>query len=199
MLGMSSRESKNEDVRQDVHAQSEPSELQVLREEYGKLEQSLNESTSKLFERFREDDQVTDIKLQKDFEGLCLAVDAWIEDVIGLEPKHSRKYWNKVMHRDSGYLTTLGLPEKLFVDSVVRPMDTTGWLSRCANRERLVVTLLVWRFLERHIFAERWPIGINQHNKRGGIRARSPDHKRTALMDEVFEVMTGEAKGNDGE
>jgi len=198
MLGMSSRESTIEGVRQEVHAQSEPSELQILREEYGKLEQSFNESTSKLFERFREDDQVTDTKLQKDFEGLCLAVDEWIEDVIGLEPKHPRKHWKKAMHRDSGYLTTLGLSEKLFVDSVVRPMDTTEWLSRCVNRERLVVTLLVWRFLERYIFAERWPIGINQHKKRGGIRAQSPDHKRTALMDEVFEIMTGEAKGNDG-
>jgi hypothetical protein len=102
------------------------------------------------------------------------------------------------MHKESGYLTTLGLPEKLFVDSVIRPMDTAEWLSRRANCERLVVTLLVWRFIERYIFAERWPIGISQRKKKVGGRARSSNHERTALMDEVFEVMTGEAKGNEG-
>jgi hypothetical protein len=196
---MSNYENKVEGVRQEDHVQSESSELQALREECGKLEQSLNESTSKLFERFREDDQVTDTKLQKDFEGLCLAVDTWIEGIIDLESKDFRKHWKEVMHRDSGYLTTLGLPKQLFVDSVVPPMDTAEWLSRRANCERLVVSLLVWRFLEKYIFAERWPIGISHHEKRGGTRTRTPGHKRTALMDEVFEVMTGESKENESE
>jgi hypothetical protein len=196
---MSSHESKIEDVRKEVHAQSEQSEIQLLQEKYDKLEQSFNESSSKLFESLREDDQVTDTKLQKDFESLCLAVDTWIEGIIGLEPKYFRKQWKEAMHKESGYLTTLGLPEKLFVDSVIRPMDTAEWLSRRANCERLVVTLLVWRFIERYIFAERWPIGISQRKKKVGGRARSSNHERTALMDEVFEVMTGEAKGNDGE
>lgn len=195
---MSSHESKIEDVRKEVHPQSEPSEIQLLQEKYDKLEQSFNESSSKLFESLREDDQVTDTKLQKDFESLCLAVDTWIEGIIGLEPKYFRKQWKEAMHKESGYLTTLGLPEKLFVDSVIRPMDTAEWLRRRANCERLVVTLLVWRFLERYIFAERWPIGISQREKKVGSRARSSNHERTALMDEVFEVMTGEAKGNEG-
>jgi hypothetical protein len=70
---MSSHESKIEDVRKEVHAQSEQSEIQLLQEKYDKLEQSFNESSSKLFESLREDDQVTDTKLQKDFESLCLA------------------------------------------------------------------------------------------------------------------------------
>lgn len=165
---------------------NEASELEMLQGENAQLQQSLDENTTKLFEFFREDGQVTDTSLQQDFENLRSSTASWIEDVLlDSEPRNFSKHWEKLSQQRSDALSSLALPEQMFRHaqsssngSVTRPKNPIHWLGRRSNCERLIVTRSIWRFLSEHIFDRRWPIG-----------ARDMDREKS-LMSEVFDIMT---------
>jgi len=152
------------------------SELCELRDENARLHEQLDIYEEQLMRPPYEDDQVPDANIRKDFERLCDSIEAWVDEAIYEDSLVTTESWNKRL-RTEGKDEAL---EKLGLRASARSI-----LIHHQYANVFVVSLVIWRFLERHIFDETYPIGTTKLESRTSNRSSS----HAALLDGILHVL----------
>lgn len=170
-------------------------ELQKLREENERLQEDLDECKSELMELLREDHKMSDATIQREYEQICKAIETWVDDVLPEETKNFQDFLNKMLRKErkEGNLAFLKLYKPIRdqhgdyeVDSPSR--QRIDWLRNQKYCNCVIVSLVIWRFLETKIFNEHFPVGTTKDDKKHP--ERYPGH--TSLLSSILEVMNKE-------
>jgi len=167
--------------------------MERLLEENARLRRQLDDCTSSLTKLSGSIDQITDADIEQNFEDLHNAVEQALNQFLDLEGRFTG--WDKIVPNrlDEAICRSVGIPEHLFsaqlqtiLASTQNPLDKIAWLSGQQCCDCMVVSLIVWRFLEQRIFAERNPLSgfASQEVKCG-------DSKDSDFIEDILRLLTG--------
>ncbi|KAK4550264.1 hypothetical protein LTR36_003231 [Oleoguttula mirabilis] len=184
----------------DTLQSSQLSELQLLRNENVKLREDLDDCKVKLLTYLREDDGVPDATIRKEYENLSTAIESWIDEVLYKETKDFQQVWSAMLSVEAKQrnLLALGLYAETGLEDVrngVRmynaDVQRIDWLGKQSHCNVFIVSLVLWRFLERNIFAHQFPIGTAE------VDAKGLRFDGSGLLQNVYNVLARE-EGDQG-
>jgi hypothetical protein len=150
----------------DLDMEPAPVTLEMMEVENKRLRVDLDECKKRLFELLYEDDQVSDATIKEEYEHICESIENWIDEVFK-EDDFRNKFRSilKVEPKEQK-LTSLGLFQ-VAQDSDGYPMyemesaefQWMTWLGSKDTCNYIVISLVIWRYLESRIFNELFPIG----------------------------------------
>jgi hypothetical protein len=134
--------------------------LETLKEENTRLKVDLEDCKIRLFELLYEDNQISDGTIRKEFEAICEFIDKWIDEVFKESDFTGR--FSFILKKEPENLARFGLYP--VADSEKESEGVLGmtWLGRKDTCSNIVLSLVIWRFLENHIFNEPFPIGTTK-------------------------------------
>ena len=142
--------------------------VQGLRAENAFLQQELNACKIKLLRLQQSDDQISDTSIQQQGEHLRISLDRWVDDALYEETKDFRETYSRHFKSEltTGYLEDLGLCDGKQLAKSASNWWGINWLGMQPCCNCVVVSLVIWRFLEQQIFRRSVPIGTSSHDPR---------------------------------
>ena len=147
--------------------QQESITLEMMEAENKSLRADLDDCKKRLFELVYEEDPIASATIRKDYENICDAIENWIDEVF--KEEDFRKRFSSILKGEPQMLTELGLLE-VTRDSDGNPIYDIGtlesmevqwmrWLENIDTCNYIVISLVIWHYLETKIFVEWLPIG----------------------------------------
>jgi hypothetical protein len=167
--------------------------LQNLAEENERLKLAVDKYTSQLSKLLGQDNPVTDLDIKKIYEEICNEIGKWIEDVEPDETKDFRERFLVKLKKGEKDLESTGLvPVPFQQDREVGLTWGKGnfsynwmvWLSYYGTCNFVVISLVIWRYLESKLFNEYFPIGIQDDGRR-----------QEAFFDKILTAMKAGGQG----
>lgn len=173
-----------EEKSDSVALHNASAEVKSLQQENRKLKSQLNECKSKLLSA-NDDEGVSDVTIQKNFERIGDAIENWINALERYETKgyfrdRIQGMWSD--RRKWKYLDRLVFYQAGENFSGDKMNSETRWMQWLKNQDTsncVVLSVLIWRFLESNIFNKAFPIG-------------NPEEMTTVLGDILREIRRDE-------
>jgi hypothetical protein len=175
---------------------NEPPLVQSLREEITFLRRKADEYQFRLLEHSREENPVTDATIRSEYNTLCASVESWVDEAIYEQTKPFRERWSEIQRVESkqGNLKFLKLYDSKRRNPSRYEPDTAGrqrlnWLGKQRYCNCVIVSLVIWHYLDLYMFHLPFPIGTTMHDR------DEPDYG--PLLRDIFEAMK-KGEGNHG-
>lgn len=180
---------------QGLSLEEDMSEIDCLRKDNARLKEQVNDCMSRLLELSGNATQVTDVDIQQNFEGLHNVIDSAVERfLIG---DGFFRCWDTIRQgRIDEICKIINVPGDLLIAMPsTTPMNKDGfadeiaWLGGHEFCDHLVTSLVVWRFLERHIFSEKvLPVGSTV------LRGKNARDQNGDLMEDIFQLLVNDSR-----
>jgi hypothetical protein len=180
---------------QGMSLEEDMSEIECLRKDNARLKEQVNDCMSRLLELSGNANQVTDVDIQQSFEGLHNVIDSAVERFLIGEGLF--RCWDTIRQgRIDEICKIVNVPGDLLIAMPsTTPVNKDGfvdeiaWLGGHEFCDHLVTSLVVWRFLERHIFREKvLPVGSSV------LRGKNERDKKGDLMEDIFELLVNDSR-----
>jgi hypothetical protein len=143
-------------------------QLETLEEENYRLREALDECKARILELNREDNRFTDRDALEKFDDLHSFIEDWLNDFLDRDTKYD--LWEKGAYseRYTKRHNSVGIPKAFFPLSPREPdfFSAITWLSEKRCRDRFMLSLVTWNFLERFVFNENLPSGTGTWSPR---------------------------------
>lgn len=97
--------------------------------------------------------------IRKEYEDICEAMEKWIDDVF--KEFDFTNTFNTILRKDPQRLARLGLyPGVQESEREEDGFPGMSWLSRKDTCNHIVISLVLWSFLQRQIFSGLFPLGV---------------------------------------
>lgn len=167
-------------------ATDEQSDVRALIKENASLREQLDKFVL-------EDKQVPDATIASGFKSLYDSLESWVEELLSQQEQRRQitDMWRRVQSAEEseGILHFLGLYESKPDISWRYEMDEKSrqrlnWLGTQTHCSSVILSLVIWRFLESKVFKESFPIGTVKDHK------DYPGHQ--SLINDIFDAMNDE-------
>jgi hypothetical protein len=172
-------------------------QVETLEEENARLQEALDECKARILELNREDTRFTDRDARTKFDDLHSFIEDWLNEFLDRDTKND--VWEKgtSLERYSKRYNSVGIPKALFPLSPREPdlLSAITWLSEKQCRDRFMLSLVTWDFLEKFVFNENLPSGTGTWSRRA---RRSRIDGDIPFIDGVHKVLVDDDQTSSG-
>jgi hypothetical protein len=163
-------------------------ELQIEKQKNADLRAQVEEYKSQLIELASEGDEISDTTIQTNYEHLCKEIEKWVDDVIIEESRPFDEVWNRSRTGPDGPKIDKVVMSRL-IDTSDQPIvnaDVLAWLGAQKYLNCLILSLIIWHFLEINVFDKHFPIGTPT------VQHGNPEQ---SLLRDIYECMKRKPQG----